>query len=117
MKIVNIETFLKMPEGTIYTKYQSFGMVNGFYLKGESIGDIDWWYMDLLLSTEAKDSDEFFGLMDKAEYGKEFPVAYHTHSRDGLYEEEQMFLIYSEEDIKKLVDVLSDTTKIIKEDK
>jgi len=105
MKIVNKKEFLQLPEGTLYSTYESCGMVKDLSIKHKSLTS-DWWYMDLLLCTDTGGSDEFFDLMLEAENGKQFAMDYKTVSRDGMYEDKALFLVYDKTDIGRLIDVL-----------
>lgn len=104
MRIVNKKTFLELPAGTIYCKYGSIGCFGDLAIKEESLGK-DWYYIDLINGWEGcENTEEFFDLMRKAEAGKEhFRNDLHTQSRDGLYEDGQLFAVYDRRDILQLI--------------
>ncbi len=109
MHIVNRNQFMKLPSGTVYCKFydSSFGEVQ---VKGPNAGeDIDWFYYDLF-SLDTKDSGSFFDLLNALEADPnaitqtaDFPIL----TRDGLFEDEEKFAIFSEEDVSRLMKALT----------
>lgn len=106
MKIVNRVAFLALPDNTVYSSYQSLGMIEGLYIKEKTLQD-DWLYQDLIDSVEAEDSDKFIDLMFAAEKGAHFTLDLECLDRDGSFEEAALFVIYDIEDLKKLVHALT----------
>lgn len=108
MKIVNRKQFLSLPDGIIYSQYESLGMIKGLYQKHKSYSN-DWIYQDLLGNVDAEDSGEFADIMFNAEQGGKFTIDLDCVERDGGFEESNMFVIYDKEDLNKLVVHLSET--------
>jgi hypothetical protein len=109
MKIVTREKFLKMPEGTLYSKYEPcvFGEL---CIKGES-WEVDFLYQDIVSSVECSGSDEFFGILDTAEEtGCSFDMDLDCQGRDGLYDMEQLFAVWETKDVVQLISRLQATT-------
>jgi hypothetical protein len=107
MEIVNRKKFLTLPSGVLYSKYESSGMVSGLYEKGESWTN-DWIYADLLGEVESNNSEEFHTVFEEAENGKKFILDYESGSRDGAFEDDNMFMIYDKADVNKLIKKLTD---------
>lgn len=125
MKIVDRKTFLALPSGTIYAKYdfQSFGELMA---KGTTIGGINenlaGDFSNLSLTNEVKTHlgpGRFDTLDHSEEHGSSFGLDFECYGRDGLYDHEQMFAIWERPDIEGLMgklqeglDVLPDPMKI-----
>lgn len=100
MKIVNRKTFLGLPKGTVYAKIPERWIVQDLCVKYDSY-DNDWLYMSFDW-VDADNSGEASDRLDKMEHGKSYPVN-KSLSRDGLFDESDMFLIYEEHDINFIV--------------
>ncbi len=98
MKVVNLKEFLALPDKTVYCKHSPKDGLSGdwfdvLHIKEQtSFGDggtpIDWFY------SEPQD------LIGLNEWGRL------VQSRDGLYEEDQLFLVYDKEDIERIINEL-----------
>lgn len=109
MKIINRKQFLEIPEGTIYSKFDPY-IIDGLYIKNESLGN-DWYYQDLINSIECNDSGEYTDKLFKARDDPKYELRqdYNVNQRDGLFNEEQLFLIYDKDDAMKLIITLFET--------
>lgn len=110
MRIVNKKEFLELPQGTLYMKYFSVGDTGSLCIKSASIKDFDWLYEDLsgLWTNETNNSEEFFKLMDKAE--KDSSISFKQcfiGERDGMFNTEDMFVVYDKDDIRNLIEALN----------
>lgn len=106
VKIVDRNTFLAMPQGTVYQKYEPcvFGELE---IKGETLaGGIDWfawtlgpWFED------TNGSVEYFDLLEHARVSTEEigPMDFEIQGRDGCFDEDQLFAVWSKEDVEGLV--------------
>ena len=106
MKIVNLETFRKMPDGTVFCKYSpcSFGDSEMF---GGDCGGIDFISAELTGWVESEGSDDMYDILVKAqETGESFKLDTECYGRDGLYENDQLFAIYETEDVVQLIETL-----------
>lgn len=107
MRIVNKETFLKLPSNTLYCKYTSLGIFGELYIKLGSLSN-DWYYSEITGWPQGCDtSDDFYSKMGLAEGGEEFSFDMEVGSRDGMYEEEEYFAVFDKEDVKALINKLS----------
>jgi hypothetical protein len=106
MKIINRKQFLKAPVGTIYSKFKPC-IIDGLYIKNESLNN-DWYYQDLIDSIECNYSGEYTDKLFKAKDDSKYELRqdYDVSQRDGLFDEEQLFLIYDKDDVVKLTKAL-----------
>ncbi|MES2201120.1 MAG: hypothetical protein V4498_02600 [candidate division FCPU426 bacterium] len=103
MRIVNLKEFLTMPSGTVYSKYEpcAFGPIN---VKGDSIGEIDFYTWDLAGSIKADGTDEFVERLHRAEKsGEDLETDFDQEGRDGMFQDDQLFAVYSKEDVSKMI--------------
>lgn len=98
MKIVSRNEFLLLPSGTLYSRYVP-QVVTGFEIKGDSFHN-DWYFRDILGEVGGDSTTNEFEDMEK---GMHFPLCLNIEQRDGLFEQDAMFLIYEPEDIKALI--------------
>lgn len=109
MRIVKRPELLKIleKENIIYSEVNDY-VIDGLYEGLCSDYESDFIYNDLLTSLDVNDSDEYFDTLANAkDYGVEFRLDLDCTSRDGLFNDDQEYMIYDKEDIKKLVDKLS----------
>ena len=107
MRIVDRATFLRMPEDTVYANYKRcfFGEL---CIKGETL-DRDFLMQDLVSAVKAHDCAEFYqSLDDSQENGTDVRFDFECQGRDGMFEEEQMFAVWDDEDVMGLIDRLTE---------
>jgi hypothetical protein len=103
MRIVDRKTFLALPENTVYAKFFHGDSFNELQIKGETWTN-DFIYEDLNDFDDHDTSEERYEKIDKMiQNGEIFPLRLNSCSRDGLYEEDQLFAIYDKEDITKII--------------
>ena len=100
MKIVNRKDFLKL-ENVLYTEYKPC-IFNGLKIKGKTRGN-DFLYDDLIAPICPSDAMDFSDCCKKAEEGEEVALDFDYTSRDGLFEEDQLYAIYSKKDVENLI--------------
>lgn len=104
MKIVNRAEFLALPAGTVFSKYspQNFG---DLAIKGNSWPDSgDFLYQDIACSIDASSSVDFGNkLEDAEEQGASIPMDFERLSRDGLFDDDQLFAVFERADVEALV--------------
>lgn len=121
MKIVNRQTFLQMPKGTVFCKFPILDSPNykptGSYRFGISVPSIldDTFNVDFLATevgdlwpVKANDSEKWVDtLMEmQSNLGLEIPFE-HCSGRDGLFEDDSVgFAIYSREEVQEMIDLL-----------
>lgn len=104
MKIVNRETFLKQPINTVFSKYElhSFQPLS---IKGQTTLDgSDFFYSSIADAISAENDEKAVNLA-KASLADSvsIPMDFCSLSRDGCYDEEQLFAIWEREDIQDLI--------------
>lgn len=106
MKIVNLETFRKLPSNTLFAKYEPCVFYE-FCIKGET------WKHDFLVtsdipgSIEAPSSDKYRCLLADAQHcGKSLSMDFETEGRDGCFEENQLFAVWEKRDIEQFIERL-----------
>lgn len=107
MKIYNRKDFLNLPEGTIFSKGREW-FFHDFMVKGETlkneINDVDYddfLYLDLMIIQSEGSDDLFNKLDDMKKKGKSYPINEDV-GRDGMYEKEDLFLVFEKEDLISL---------------
>lgn len=104
MKIVNREIFLAMPAGTLYSKYEHcfFG---DLCIKGDTLPNgNDWFYQQLADAVKSDDSGDFSSkLFNSAENGTELEMDFHREGRDGCFDLDQKFAVWSLTDLEHLI--------------
>ena len=109
MKIVNRETFLKMPENTVFTKYEP-GHFDELMIKGETLEFNDFCEQQILeVESNSGDFGEFIDILETAEKeGKSFNLDLHCEGRDGLFDNDQLFAIFEKQDVEMLIERLKE---------
>jgi len=110
MKIVDRKTFLAMPAGTVFMKYEPciFGDIE---MKGNTLpSGPDFWRSSLTDALELwGDGDSPFGRLDEAvASGASLSMDYDSMGRDGLYDEDQLFAVLEKRDVEQLIEKLKE---------
>lgn len=108
MRIVDRKTFLSLPKGSLYQKYKP-AITGSINIKDDNSGDNDWFYqaIDGVTSINCDNTtDMFVALQNAVDKGSHFDLDLDCCSRDGCYEEDQLFMIWEKKDIQMLIDRL-----------
>ena len=101
MKIVDRKNFLKLPRGTLFQKYQPHIFEN-IQIKKSST-NIDYIFQDLP-EIYLKSSEEMFAILENAiKTGCSFQLDFACSTRDGMFEEEQLFAVWEKKDVEALI--------------
>ena len=106
MRIVNRETFLKMPPNTLYSKFEPcvFGELE---IKGSTWNN-DYTVQDIVGAIESSDSGDYSDKLFAAmETGGSLKMDLDCMGRDGMFDEDQMFAVWEREDIEQLIERLN----------
>lgn len=118
MKIVDRETFLKLPEGTVYSEFNPcvFGEL---CIKGESIGSEEngfgsWCYQPIADAVETNGPGDIGGQLfdlteDSLANGTSMKMDFDCSQRDGFYDEDQLFAVWERQDVEALIARLQET--------
>ena len=105
MKIVDLQTFLSMPEGTVYSRYEPC-IFTGLEVKASAPGEMehDWGYDDLIIPIDADDSGDYSEKCSIAEAGVSVALDfYNSTGRDGLFNDEALFAVMEPDEIRALI--------------
>lgn len=106
MKIVDRKAFLALPADTLYSKYAPCYMETT-NIKGESIGDIDWYASDIHDAIKCNSSIDFVDILGEAEAnGTSMAMDFETQCRDGCYDQDQLFAVWESADVLALIERL-----------
>lgn len=106
MKIVNRKEFLKLPENTVYSKFEP-NIFEYIQIKGESIEDIDWFFQPITDSIEVEGSYPAIHLDKAIKTGKSINMDFNLQERDGCFDQDQLFAVWEKEDVIQLIARLS----------
>jgi hypothetical protein len=112
MRIVNLDTFLTLPAGTMFYKYKPCVVTSGLTIKGETLPDI----RDFLIS-EISFFVEPAVMTDDAieKEGQSFPAWFDDgYQRDACFKEDQLFMIFEEADLHALLCTVLDSKIVAK---
>jgi hypothetical protein len=106
MKIVKRNEFLKLPTPFMYIKCDKFGNTEGeLSINCENINGIDWVVNSCTFEPNFDDSGERYDILNgmTKDSSINIPVIDMNTSRDGLYDEDQLFIVYTKEDFQLFV--------------
>lgn len=104
MKIVNRETFLSLPAGTVFSKYSPC-IFGDLCIKGDTLDHCDdFLYQGIVDEIEAGGMGEFSMRLESAtQHGTELAMNFDQMGRDGCFDADQLFAVWSAVDVMKLV--------------
>jgi hypothetical protein len=114
MRIVGREEFLKLPVGTVYFKYEPIH-TDGLCIKGESL-ESDWFYQsvdpvgNMENCSSSSEMSEMTHFMEHDPRADE-PLSFNVEGRDGCFEDDQLFCVFSACDHHRLIDRLKEAAK------
>jgi len=104
MRIVNRETFLQLPSNTVFVEYDNFPF-EAICIKGDTVGECDF-YVQHILEVKCKDVGDQDNILTAAKNGATFQLDFDCIGRDGLFEEEQLFVVFEKSDVLMLIERL-----------
>ena len=111
MRIVDRQTFLGLPAGTLFAKVETpptidFGPLE---IKGDTCVGVDF-YVQRIIGDIAgtNDSGEWFAAYEAMVDGEERKPDFAIESRDGLFDADQLFAVYDADDTSALIDRLKE---------
>lgn len=115
LKVINRTEFLKEPKGTFYCKGKEWYFDN-LYIKGDTIEPEDtfpgdWYHFDFC----SPNSNSIFQHYEAA---LEFKISYEPQeieSRDGLFDLDDLFIVFEKEDLLQLKVYIDTALKTAKE--
>lgn len=118
MRIVKFQEFLRLPAGTIFTPYRYLNITESLQYKDDSIKNsdgklIDFFYNDLGI-IDCHDTGDLIERSDAMlEFGESFPINYNL-TREGLYDDNNEYLIYELSDLKYLQLKIDEAIKVLR---
>ena len=107
MKLLTRQEFLKL-ENVLFCKYEPYTF-DSLLIKGETRAYGDFYYKNLfrLKESETDDASESFILANQFfEEDKEGPIDLDFWYRDGLYDKDQLFAVFDNEEVKSIANQL-----------
>lgn len=115
MKIINKETFLKLPAKTIYSEYEPC-IFDGLFVKGDT-WPCDYLEQNIIGNVYCSSSEEFSRiLVQSEETGHSFNLDFDCNGRNGLFDDKQLYAIYEKEDLENLIAVLEEGIGVLKDE-
>ena len=112
MQLVDRKTFLSLPSGTVYAKYEPC-ICQEICIKHDTISDNDWRYaaLDTISFIDAESSTESVDKILAMKNGDSIKTNIDVNAtfRDGLFDKDQQFMVYSQDEIKDLIALLTKT--------
>lgn len=100
MKVLTRAEFMKMPEGTIFAKGKPW-CFEDLSVKGQTLPS-DFIYLSLV-TVESDSADEWSSrLNEMLETGCSYPIDESGFTRDGCFDEGDLFLVYEKSDLLML---------------
>lgn len=111
MKIVSKKEFLSCPSGTVFSFYEPC-IIRGLMVKHETIYHngiaTDFTYQDLIGNIDNDGSDDYFEKLLEAQKSKtDLKLDFDCIERDGLFEDDSMYAVYTLENVQGLISCLS----------
>lgn len=110
MKIVNRETFLVLPPGTLFSKYKPC-YFEELCIKGETLGFCnDFLVQQIADAIQNTGSGDFSERLFRSEAeGDSLPMDFDYEGRDGCFDDDQLFAVWERADVKALIVRLNKT--------
>lgn len=108
MKIVDRQTFLRMPAGTLFAKYEPINFEPPA-IKGDTIGTNDFavQYLDTI---DVDCGDDMIDALERARLtGASVALDLDCEGRDGCFDADQLFAIWEPADVRQLISRLERT--------
>lgn len=118
MKILNRVDFLKQPEGVLFAKYAKTGRFDGLCVKHDTMVGFDGHAIDFryqnCMEVLADGSEEWLNVIENAENkGASFWLDLECGSRDGLFDMDQLFVVFEQADLQALRDLLGTCIPVV----
>ena len=108
MKIVDRKTFLAMPAGAVFQKYEANGFDFGpLSIKGDSLLPNDFFYEEMRCSPGTEEhpltGDWIDALQRACAHGEDVRIELGTYGRDACFDAAQLFAVWDEGDVRRLI--------------
>lgn len=103
MRIVNRAEFLAMPAGTVFNKYKP-SYFEAPCIKGETWNHCQDFLVQYLDCLECQPGTQTMDTYNRLDVGEEIPLDFDCLGRDGCFDEDQLFAVWSDADVEALID-------------
>lgn len=103
LKIVTKQEFLKLPKGTLFSKFEPY-IFGDLAIKDDTLGTSDF-FATYIADAVASDSvEDSWQRLDTAQQtGESLPMDFTEIRRDGTFEEDQLFAVWEPADVQALI--------------
>lgn len=119
MKVYNRKDFINLPKNTIYSRVYNRGEFEGLFCKTSELDNSphslknDWYEQDLIgelgFKPNSDDGTEsYIHFTQVMEKGLEFETDLDLVGRDGMFDDEDLFVVWNKNDVKKLIHYLGE---------
>lgn len=102
MRIVDRATFLALPAGTVFNKYE-FGNIGDPCIKGDTWNNCQDFLVQYLDTLACEPGTEYIDAHNRLEDGADVPLDFDCLDRDGLFDDDQLFAVWSDADVEALI--------------
>ncbi|MFY0199431.1 hypothetical protein [Klebsiella variicola] len=113
MRIVDRDAFLSLPANTVYS-LSSWSAelpstsITELYIKGDTVVGVDY-YEQHVPDFDWDDSNQHADVVLAAvENGENIPLFLHSETRNGMFDERQMYVVWDKQDIQVLIERLQE---------
>lgn len=105
MKIVNLEEFVALPPGTLYHEYEPC-VTGPLCVKYDTLSRNEWVVQTVGEIKSSGSHDLFDRLREMEDAGASFPIEFDGASRNGMFPNKGLFLVYETADVRSLIEHL-----------
>lgn len=103
MKIINRKEFLALEGSVLFSRYHD-GKIGALEIKGSTFGEVDFTCQTVATSIGAFGNGLLFEEIAKMEEnGEDVAMDFDCLGRDALFDEHQLFAVWSAEDVRSLI--------------
>jgi hypothetical protein len=115
MRLYKREGFIKLPNNTIYSRVTkgSPSLMDGLFCKVEG-NEVDWFEQDLISESgfpnginDSMDAHDY--VMNLRDTFQDFETDLECSGRDGMFDDEDLFVVWNRKDVFKLINYLLKT--------
>lgn len=112
MKLLNKKEFLKLHDGTMYfekPKDENACYFGDLCIKGESLSSHDFYEIDIISPDLSPIlNEQYYESFERLEKGETLKIDFNYGGRNGMYDDTDMYYVLDKEDVKSLLDVITD---------
>jgi hypothetical protein len=102
VKIVSRTEFMNLPAGTIFNKF-SLGNLGDPCIKGETWNDCQDFLVQYFDNLKSESGTEYIDTHFRLENGEEVALDFDCLGRDGCFDQDQLFAVWSDADVAALI--------------